>query len=612
MSLGKKRPVFDALFYSIGLSQSPPTQFIKVCDCPTFYKITKTCKIAINLLHCFFVFTFRKEVVCFMRLTNGFCSGLLLVGLCACVSTEPTEEVSELTAITPEETLSEDEAPNEGVIPIAHPENEVTLVLPSKEEIDNTPLETTLQSNPNDLWQRVSRQFAFDIPEQRRITNQKNWYLKHPEYMKRVMKRASPFVYFIVEEIEKREMPLELALLPIVESAFDPFAYSHGRAAGMWQFIPGTATRFGMKQTWWYDGRRDVIASTQGALDYLNYLHRFFDGNWLHALAAYNSGEGRVRKAIQLNEKKGKSTDFWSLDLPRETRAYVPKLLALADIVKNHDAYKFDWPEIKNEQVVEIVEIGSQIDLALAAELSELDVNALHALNPGFNRWATDPDGPHRLLLPVSQASVFSDNLAQTSAQDRLNWIRHTIKSGDSLLKLANQYHTTADIIKQVNELNSNVIIAGDHLMVPVALKSLSAYALSNEERLAAKQNRKRGDYKFDHTVVSGDTLWDISRKYDVSVKSLAKWNGLAPRDTLKLGQELVVWVDKASDSTREDAIIRKVSYQVRKGDSLSRIASKFNVKTKDIVKWNSLNPKRYLQPGQTLILHIDVTRSAS
>lgn len=543
-----------------------------------------------------------------MRLANGFFGSVILVALSACISTQSTDEITEVTEISPEEELNEVQAPDEGVIPIAHPENEVTLVLPSKEETKTVALNTP----PTDVWHRVSSQFVFDIPEQRRITNQKNWYLTHPEYMQRVMKRASPFIFYIVEEIESRNMPLELALLPIVESAFDPFAYSHGRAAGMWQFIPGTATRFGMKQTWWYDGRRDVIASTQGALDYLDYLHRYFDGDWLHALAAYNSGEGRVKRAIQLNEKKGKNTDFWTLDLPRETRAYVPKLLALADIVKNHDDYNFDWPEVKNEQVVEVVEIGSQIDLALAAELSEIDVNALHALNPGFNRWATDPDGPHRLLLPASQAAIFSDNLAQIAAQDRLNWIRHTIKSGDSLLKLANQYHTTAEIIKQVNELKSNVIIAGDHLMIPVALKSLSAYALSNEERLAAKQNRKRGDYKFAHTVVKGDTLWDISREYNVSVKSLAKWNGLAPKDTLKLGQELVVWVDKVSDSAREDAIIRQVSYQVRKGDSLSRIASKFNVKTKDIVRWNGLNPKRYLQPGQTLILHIDVTRSAS
>ena len=173
-----------------------------------------------------------------------------------------------------------------GVIPVIHPDEDVT--------VDLTPDEPIAVEITN-VWDRVSQQLAFDIPDNQRLNAQRNWYLKHPSYMARVSKRASPFLYYIVDEIEKRDMPLELVLLPIVESAFDPFAYSHGRAAGMWQFVPGTAKRFGMKQNWWYDGRRDVIASTQGALDYLEYLLKYFDGDWLHALAAYNSGDGRVR-----------------------------------------------------------------------------------------------------------------------------------------------------------------------------------------------------------------------------------------------------------------------------------------------------------------------------
>lgn len=496
------------------------------------------------------------------------------------------------------------EVAKEGVIEVIHPQEDVAVdIAVPKEKVAEAPVVIT------DVWARIANQLEMAVPDDSRVSVQKKWYLKHPEYMARVVKRAKPFLFYIVEEIEKRDMPLELALLPIVESAFDPFAYSHGRAAGMWQFIPGTAKRFGMQQSWWYDGRRDVIASTVGAMDYLNYLNDYFDGNWLHALAAYNSGEGRVARAIRRNEKAGKPTDFWSLDLPRETRAYVPKLLALADILKNKDSYDFTWPEIENVAVIKAVDIGSQVDLAFAADLAGMTLKDLHALNPGYNRWATDPDGPHRLVLPLDKAEAFTQALAKIDRTDRLNWVRHKVKRGDSLGKIANQYHTTIDIIKSINELDSNMIRLGDHIMVPVALKELDNYSLSQDQRLASLQNTKRADYKLTHKVTSGDTLWDISRKYNVSTRSLAKWNGMAPTDTLRPGQTLAIWVNKVTDKQQDDAILRTLTYTVRRGDSLSRIANKFNLKISDIAEWNDLNAKRYLQPGQKLTLYVDVTR---
>ncbi|MFC3094900.1 LysM peptidoglycan-binding domain-containing protein [Alteromonas sediminis] len=530
-------------------------------------------------------------------------STLAIVTLSGCTSTMITPTSDDVDIVTTKVVTKgeqEDKQPD-STVEIVHPEEEVIVELPVEQV---APIE--------DVWERVAMQLSFDVPQQQRIDAQRNWYLKHPKYMQRVMRRGSPFIHYIVEQIEARNMPLEFALLPIVESAFDPFAYSHGRAAGLWQFVPGTGKRFGMKQTWWYDGRRDVIASTQGALDYLEYLYEFFDGNWLHALAAYNSGEGRVRRAVRANARAGKPTDFWSLNLPRETRAYVPKLLALADILKHKETYNFDWPAVDNAPVVAVVETGSQIDLALAAELAGMETDALHALNPGFNRWATDPNGPHQLLLPMGKASQFSQALAQVDRSERLNWVRHKVKSGDSLLKLAKKYHTTADVIRQVNQLDGNVIIAGKHLMVPVAAKDLDSYSLSNEARLAAKQNTPRARHKLTHEIQSGDTLWDISRKYKVNLSSLAKWNGMAPKDPLMPGKQLVVWTDTVNASTNPNAIMRKIVYKVRRGDSLSRIANRFGVKTNDIVKWNDLNASRYLQPGQTLTLHIDVTRSSS
>ena len=493
-----------------------------------------------------------------------------------------------------------------GTIPITHPVETVDVAVEIPEEITEAAAEIKIK----DIWQRVRSQLKFKFEDNKRIASQRNWYLKHPNYMRRVALRAKPFMHLIVEKMEQQNMPLELVLLPIVESAFDPFAYSHGRAAGMWQFIPSTGKRFGMKQTWWYDGRRDVMASTQGAIDYLNYLVNMFDGNWLHALAAYNSGEGRVRKSIRKNKKMGKNTDFWNLDLPRETRAYVPKLLALADILNNSDQYNFEWPEINNIPVTEKVTIGSQIDLALAAEMAGLTVKQLHALNPGYNRWATDPNGPHALLLPIDKVEKFSTELAKTDSSQRLNWVRHKVKSGDSLLRLANKYHTNIDIISKVNELKSNVIIAGHYLIVPVALKSLDSYSLSQEQRLAKTQSKKSGTYKLNHMVKSGDTFWDISREYKVNLRQLAKWNGMAPTDMLRPGKTLVVWLDNESKGQRKDAVMRTLTYTVRNGDSLARIAGKFNVKVSDLQKWNQAKLKKYLQPGQKLKIFVDVTRT--
>ena len=555
-----------------------------------------------------------NEVSSYMQLKCFPLSPLILaIGLSGCQLTGINSDEAQLESNenasleacrdihTNEESISDCEIARDGVIEVIHPHDDA---LEEIAQITETP-EVHTQAVITDVWKRASNNFALSIPDNKRIDAQRKWYLKHPEYMARVVKRAKPFLYYITEEIEKRGMPMELVLLPIVESAFDPFAYSHGRAAGMWQFIPGTGKRFGMQQNWWYDGRRDVIASTKGALDYLTYLNNMFDGNWLHALAAYNSGEGRVLKAIKANKRAGKPTDFWNLNLPRETRAYVPKLLALADILKNKDSYAYAWPEVENVAVIEVVDIDSQVDLAFAAELAGMSLKELHGLNPGFNRWATSPEGPHRLVLPLNKAATFSQALAKIDQKERLNWVRHSVKAGDSLGKIAQQYHTTINVLKKVNELDSTMIRIGQALMVPVALQELDSYTLSQEQRLTSLQNNSSTKQKIRHTVKSGDTLWDIARKYNISTKQLAKWNGMAPGDTLRLGKTLIIWQKGAAKS----GVTKKLTYTVKNGDSLSRIANKFNVKVSDIGKWNALNTKRYLQPGQKLNLYVDVTR---
>lgn len=468
----------------------------------------------------------------------------------------------------------------------------------------------------DDLWDRMRAGFQLQHPVNTRTQKHLEWYKKHPNYIKRVSERGSIFWYHIVEELEKRDMPLELALLPIVESAFDPFAYSHGRASGMWQFIPGTGKHYGLKQNWWYDGRRDAIASTDAALTYLSRLHKSFDGDWLLALAAYNTGAGNVRKAIRRNKKAGKPTDFWSLKLPRETRAYVPQLLALAELADYPQKHGLELIRIANKPHFKQIDIGSQIDLAQAADMAGISIDELYRLNAGFNRWATDPKGPHRLLIPITHADTFEQALNDLPPKARTAWVRHKIKSGDSLIGIAKQYKTSVATLKDVNNIRGNMIRQGQTLMIPVASQPAKHYAYSEEQRVMRKQARsqgKSGTRKITYQVKAGDSFWKIAQQYGVTVSSLAKWNAMAPKDTLKQGQQLVVWASEnkirnARKTPTMSPVIRKVAYKVRNGDSLARIAGKFNLSVNDIVRWNPVKKSGYIHPGQSLTLFVDVT----
>lgn len=476
-------------------------------------------------------------------------------------------------------------------------------------------------TGPADLWDRMRAGYGFPEQDNLRIDAEIGWYARHPDYLARTVERARPYLHLIVEALEQREVPMEIALLPIVESAYQPFAYSHGRAAGLWQFIPGTASRYGLKQNWWYDGRRDVVASTQAALDYLQYLHTFFDGDWMLALAAYNSGEGTVRRAVTRNHAEGRATDFWSLDLPRETRAYVPKLLALGAIFSQPQEYGLDLPSIADEPATVAVDIGGQIDLAKAAELAGISLEELYRLNPAFNRWATDPDGPHTLLLPVHASARFAAALADLDDEQRVAWRRHLVREGETLGQIARQHDTTVAVLSQVNGIDGHMIRAGHSLLVPVAVRSLNNYALSEAQRRQTTQAIPRAGGKVTYTVRSGDTMWEIARKHRVNVKQIAQWNTMAPGDVLRPGQRLVIWTTAAAPGATARApgsapalseLTQRISYVVRKGDSLSLISQRFNVKVSELQRWNSLSTGTYLQPGQRLTLYVDITRQTA
>ena len=474
-----------------------------------------------------------------------------------------------------------------------------------------------LQENKQDwskpsrnLIEKIRNNFSLDFEINDRVKSEINFILRNDDYMEKVILRSAPFLPFIVGELKTRDMPLELAFLPIVESAYDPFAYSYGQAAGLWQLIPITAKRFNVDQNWWFDGRRDVIISTNAALNYLQYLHSFMNEDWLLALASYNAGEGTVSKSIKKNKKQGKPTDFWNLDLSSQTSAYVPRLLALIEIISNPKRYFIKLPYISNDPFFETVNISSQLDLSIAAELAEIELNDLYNLNSGFNRWATSPEGPHRLLIPTDKVENFRNALSALPEDQRVRWERHNVKFGETLSEIALEYNTTSGQIKLANDITSNMIRVDSYLMIPVSNQTREKYQKSESQRRITKQNKTRNGNKIEHTVKRGESLWLLSRRYDVDINTIAGWNGISPKDILSIGEKIVIWTQKVS--AKPQSLSRKIVYTVKNGDSLYLIAKKFRVTIVDIARWNNLEQEKILKPGIKLTLNIDVRNQSS
>ena len=419
----------------------------------------------------------------------------------------------------------------------AKPENQMET---AGANIGETSSASSVHHEPVDIWDRLRR--GMDLPaaaDNPLVQQYVQWHRENPDYLHRVTERGEPFLYFILDALEQRDMPSELLLLPIVESAYQPFAYSHGRAAGLWQFIPSTGRHFGLHQTWWYDGRRDVYASTQAALDYLQQLHARFDNDWLLALAAYNAGQGTVNRAITRNAARGLETDYWHLDLPRETRHYVPKLLALKIVMTQPEYYGIELAPVSNRPVITVLELDFQLELAVAAELAGLEMDQLHQLNPGFNRWATPPDGPHRLLLPIEHADRFGQALAELDPNARVTWQRHQIQPGDTLGAISRQYQTSVADLRRINGLSGDRIRAGRYLLIPSQSDPAMAARVANANRpLNVPANR------ITHVVRSGDNLWSLARRHGVTVADLTRWNNLRSDSILRPGQRLVLYID--------------------------------------------------------------------
>jgi membrane-bound lytic murein transglycosylase D len=459
----------------------------------------------------------------------------------------------------------------------------------------------------DDLFDRMRAGFALDEVQEPAIDQQLAWFEHNPDYLERVFQRGQRYMYHVVTEVEARGMPLEFALLPVVESAYEPFAYSVSRAAGLWQFIPGTGARFGLKQNWWYDGRRDVIESTRAALDYLQALHDQFDGDWLLAIAAYNVGENTVQRELDFNRAHGKPADFWHLTLPAETRAYVPKLLAMKRLMAEPERYGLEFAVIPNQPYFAVIDTDSQIDLKIAAQLAGTSYDELVALNPGYNRWATDPAGPHRMLVPIDNADGFEASLKTLSADDRLPLATHQVTRRETLAMIARQYGVSASVIAKINDLKAGKVSAGESLKIPKISGELPDKVLLAAARVDRPQTDLGGrkQHQIVYRVRAGETLSSIARRNGMPVSTLARLNNLGTSESLSKGQRLVIKASTRSFRGEGVEAGRRTLYTVRRGDTVYSISRQFQVSVPQLKSWNGLNQHHQIRAGQRLVMYV-------
>lgn len=404
---------------------------------------------------------------------------------------------------------------------------------PPKKEVAPTDddLHPAPSKQPGDLWRRIRHDLTWQSVDNPRIDQQRDALLQQPSYLPMIAERADYYLYYIVEQVEKRGMPMEIALVPMVESTLDPFASSHSGAAGLWQIMPSTGEHMGLEQNTWYDGRQALRDSTDAALDYLQYLHDEFDGDWFLALAAYNAGEGTIARSQQLNWDKGLDTDYWSLKLRRQARDYVPKIIALTQIVAAPREYDTEIPYVADTPAFEVASTGNPLRLSQAAQITGVELDILRALNPGQLRGAISPERPAELLVPAGTGYQFEAKLAQLDPEALVPWQTYRVRRGDNLWQIAAKFDTDVAAIRQANNISGSDIQIGDVLRVPG-----SDHLDTDQYSQSAEETGAKG-----YLVRAGDSLIRIANKFNVSVGNIINWNNLDPDQHLHPGQKLTL-----------------------------------------------------------------------
>lgn len=491
----------------------------------------------------------------------------------------------------------------------------------------------------DDLWDVLRDEFSLPHYEDNPLVQDKiEWFMNNQDFLLRSVKRASPYLHYILQQVRKRHLPAELVLLPIVESGYNPFAVSNMGAAGIWQLMPGTATGLGVRQDLAFDGRRDVIASTGAALNYLAYLQSFFDGNWLLAIAAYNTGEGNVQAAIRRNIRDGRQTDFWSLPVAQETKNYVPSILALAIIISNPDQYPIYFPRVKNAPYLAQFSVRSKINLKIAAALAGLSYKQMLQLNPGFKK--PNAKGPTKIILPIENVEKFADNLVRSpyKKRDALGWVHYRMKAGDTLTSVARKFKTTTDEIRKLNRLVKTNPRRGTNLLIPDhsgiyteiastteiekhSIPSASHPKTRKGKKVLASNRRSKqrqqssiqisSPYRMQpgdtvYMVRNKDTIDKIATKFHVERDALIIANGLKSKQVTP-GKHMIIPTHrgeiKLAVSGRKRAILpNEKLYKVRHGDTIAKIAKRFQT-TQSSIRIANLVDDSSLREGAHLVI---------
>ncbi len=470
--------------------------------------------------------------------------------------------------------------------------------------------------NPQqDLWARIRVGFALPELDTELVQDNINWYAQRPDYTERMLERSKRYLFYIVEAVESRGMPTEIALLPMVESAFNPKAYSSAHAAGLWQFIPSTGRSYGLKQNWWVDNRRDVIAATNAALDYLQKLHGMF-GSWELALAAYNWGEGSVQRAIDKNRAKGLPTDYLSLRMPKETQQYVPRLMAMKNLIQKPQDFGVDLGVVPNTPYFAQITVTQHIDVALAAKLAQTTMEEFTSLNPNYTRPVIQAHQPTTLLLPVDKAEIFAANL-ENYEKPLVTWQPYHAKRGEKLDAIARRHGISSSRLKEVNgiKVKRGRISGNQVLLVP----GTGGAKLANTSFSEIKTEPELSSGKI-YTVRKGDTLLSIAKRNGVKAAQIKAWNNLnsnrlALNQKLRLGtsektETKPVKVARANTPSAEPRRAKaqksqpkQKQYTVRRGDTLYSIAQRFDVDLDDLRRWNKFSIKSRLMPGDKVTI---------
>ena len=465
-----------------------------------------------------------------------------------------------------------------------------------------------------DFWPRYGKtlHFAAQYEHKADVEQQIRWIQKHPLYFKQLLHNARPYIFYIDQQTASRHLPAELALIPMIESAYDPFRYSKAGATGLWDLMPGTASGLNVPIDWWFDGRRDIITSTKASLSYLAYLGGKFK-NWTLAIPAYDSGAGLIEKAVANNRHAHLSTDLWSLNLPLETKAYLPKLLAIANIIRHPKKYGFNMPYLASQPQFQVFKMNRQLNLTTIAKLADVPLATIQRLNPGFRRWATKPHVTYTCLIPTAKATHFVEHFSQAAnIKKKLNWQRHVIASGDNLSRIAKDYHTKASVILAVNHLQKNSILhPGKTLFIPAGWQQTpdelpelkgSSGSRARHHRISSAwsihsslaEDRLPGPQEYHYTVKKSDSFQHIARAFHVKVRNIYFWNQLSHKHHLQVGEQLTLW------SKRHPQLTSYSIYHVKAGDNLFNIAHSHHMRLHALALLNpNLNPKKALKLGE-------------